>query len=666
MMELLRRRLVYRLVIGVAVFFPASSLAQSVAVTVPDSGALIQHSGGVADVAVSASASGLPTGGGVEIVLDLGTASQRSVKDLSAPYACVLTSVKLGEHTLDAFAVNSQGNRIAGPDHRERIGVGDILVAVGDSITAGEVDDITSDNWSADGRNGPRNGFGGYEPILNDLLTASGGYPHSIPNEGLPGETTNGAKTCIAEIIARNPTAKTWLIAYGTNDAASPMVADTFRANLQSMIAQIQTAIPGAAVLLPRVFYNDETRTGNYLIPGYDLVMDDLARTVPGVYRGADLDTLFRANHKRYDHRASQQGTWLGTGRTHHPNGIGVQKMAMLWKMALDDCAILVTDGAFDTLGDLGIDKIRAAGVTGIGLNGGNLLELCDQSKHGDPPPGTSFVGDWRIRLILSAADDFSRGHLDVTLAVTDYGIPPPGVPWTKVWLSRDDEILWTTQEVDADDSSLHYLTARVDGPGQIAPVIVPNIAPPKTTCSAVPARPNGRNDWYISTPRITLVSVNAFGRPAETILWRWDSGAETAYRSPLSAPLGRHCLRYHGVERGDNVENARTSVFKVDTTAPTKPVVTVSTRSVKRGVGITVSWSSRDPESGIDMYKYAIGTGAGRSNVQGWTSVGTQTAVTWKATGSVGTTYYFSVKARNRAGLYSETAVSLSVKVAP
>ncbi|MCX6376725.1 MAG: hypothetical protein NTU88_11955, partial [Armatimonadetes bacterium] len=373
---------------------------------------------------------------------------------------------------------------------------------------------------------------------------------------------------------------------------------------------------------------------------------------------------LFRANHKRYDHRASQQGTWLGTGRTHHPNGIGVQKMAMLWKMALEDCAILVTDGAFDTLGDLGIDKVRAAGVTGIGMNGGNLLELCDQSKHGDPPPGTPFVGDWRMRLLLSSADDFSGGHLDVTLAVKDDGLLPAGVPWGKVWLSRDDEILWTTQEVDAQDSSVHYLTAAVDGLGQIAPVLVPNMAPPKTTCFASPARPNGKNDWYISTPRVTLVSVNAFGRPAETILWQWDSGAETAYKSPLSAPLGRHCLRYHGVERGDTVEPAKTSVFKVDSTPPTKPVVNVSTRSVKKGGSVTVNWSGRDPESGIDVYQYAVGTAPGRSNVRNWTSVGTRTALVWKATGPAGTVYYFSVKARNRAGLYSETAVSLSVKV--
>lgn len=664
MMQLPGRHLVYRLAIGVAVLFPAGSLAQSVAITAPDSGVLIQHSGGVADIPVSAFASGLPAGGGVEIVLDLGTSSQRSAKDFSAPYEYVFTSAKLGEHTLDAFAVNSQGKRITGHDLKERVGVGDILVAVGDSITVGEVDDIMSDNWSADGRNGPREGFGGYEPILNDLLTESGGYPHSVANEGLAGETSAGAKTRIAEIIACNPTAKTWLIAYGTNDAPILTSASTFKSNLQSTIGQIQDAIPGAAVLLPRVFYNDETRTGNYLIPSYNLAMDELARGMTGVYRGADLDTLFRANHKRYDHRASQQGTWLGPGRTHHPNGIGVQKMAMLWKMALDECAILVTDGASDTLGDLGIDKVRASGVTGIGLNGGNLLELCDQTRHGDPPPGTSFVGDWRVRLLLSSANDFAGRHLNLTLAVKDDGIPAPGVPWSKVWLSRDDEILWTTQEVDANDSSVRYLTASVYGPGQVAPVLVPNMAPPKTTCSASPSRPNGRNDWYVSTPRITLVSVNAFGRPAEKILWRWDSGAETAYSSPLSPPAGRHCLRYHGAERGDNVEPVKISVFKVDSTAPKKPVVSVSTRSVKKGASVTVSWSSRDSESGVDMYKYAIGTAAGRSNVRGWTSVGTQTAVTWKVTGSVGATYYFSVKSRNRAGLYSETGVSLSVKV--
>jgi len=59
-------------------------------------------------------------------------------------------------------------------------------VAFGDSITMGggsNGDDYTPDDTSLDGRNTG----GGYEPILNNLLTSATGIPHSIINEGTVG-----------------------------------------------------------------------------------------------------------------------------------------------------------------------------------------------------------------------------------------------------------------------------------------------------------------------------------------------------------------------------------------------------------------------------------------------------------------------------------------------
>jgi hypothetical protein len=63
--------------------------------------------------------------------------------------------------------------------------------------------------------------------------------------------------------------------------------------------------------------------------------------------------------------------------------------------------------------------------------------------------------------------------------------------------------------------------------------------------------------------------------------------------------------------------------------------------------------------------YEYAIGTSAGGTDVVGWTSAGAASGV--NKTGlslTVGTTYYFSVRARNGAGLWSAVGVSHGIKV--
>ncbi len=68
----------------------------------------------------------------------------------------------------------------------------------------------------------------------------------------------------------------------------------------------------------------------------------------------------------------------------------------------------------------------------------------------------------------------------------------------------------------------------------------------------------------------------------------------------------------------------------------------------------MSANWSaSTDSISGISGYQYAIGTTAGGTNVVGWTSVGNVLSVTRTGLSlNVGTTYYFSVKATDNAGL--------------
>jgi hypothetical protein len=58
-------------------------------------------------------------------------------------------------------------------------------VGMGDSITNGFDDDVFADDASADGRNISR----GYEPILNNKLSAQLGRPITVFNEDLGGTT---------------------------------------------------------------------------------------------------------------------------------------------------------------------------------------------------------------------------------------------------------------------------------------------------------------------------------------------------------------------------------------------------------------------------------------------------------------------------------------------
>ena len=74
----------------------------------------------------------------------------------------------------------------------------------------------------------------------------------------------------------------------------------------------------------------------------------------------------------------------------------------------------------------------------------------------------------------------------------------------------------------------------------------------------------------------------------------------------------------------------------------------------------------STDPESGIKGYWYAVGTTEEGTDIQSWTYNGTATTVTVSGLSlNIGTTYYFSVKAENNAGLLSEPVSSDGIRVA-
>jgi lysophospholipase L1-like esterase len=195
---------------------------------------------------------------------------------------------------------------------------GEYFVAVGDSITAGTGDDISSDGI-------------GFEPVLQNLLSTARGYPISIVNAGVGGVDSAYGEANISTTLLAYPNAKYYLILYGTNDAnpfvntpsglgQNPAPAGSFKYNLQQMINRIKTA--GKVPYLAKVPYTlDTARIANILL--YNQVIDELVAANGISVPPPDFYGWF----------LTHQGEFADAL---HPNGQGYQSMANLWETALN------------------------------------------------------------------------------------------------------------------------------------------------------------------------------------------------------------------------------------------------------------------------------------------------------------------------------------------
>jgi hypothetical protein len=176
---------------------------------------------------------------------------------------------------------------------------------------------------------------------------------------------------------------------------------------------------------------------------------------------------------------------------------------------------------------------------------------------------------------------------------------------------------------------------------------------------------PNGTKKWSYevlgevkSSPAVGADGITYFGAgdgyvyaldPDGTLKWRHNADA-AVLSSPAIGRDGTVCI---GSSTG-HVYAFKDSDIE-DSTPPTKPIVTDEGAGTLSSDSLTASWACSDPESGIAEYFYAIGTWPATENVVSWTSAGTATSVTRNDLNlTQGTTYYFSVKARNAARMWS------------
>ena len=157
---------------------------------------------------------------------------------------------------------------------------GDYYVAVGDSITVGSHDDISADGV-------------GFEPILGTLLTAAKGYPISVANEGISGTGSADGVASISTMLSKYPSAKYFLVMYGTNDAYIPALpsgsgllpgdpgySGSYKDNMQKIISAILAA--GKTPYLAEVPYTTDPLRNIAMIYEYNAAIDELfvSRTI--------------------------------------------------------------------------------------------------------------------------------------------------------------------------------------------------------------------------------------------------------------------------------------------------------------------------------------------------------------------------------------------------
>lgn len=300
-------------------------------------------------VAVSAVARNVPSGGRVQFVLD---GVPPFIDDASQPYAGTFFAVSPGDHIVTSRIVDSAGAPIndgAGLDFdiNDRVGVGgEYFVAFGDSITRGDGDGDPSDNDSSDGRNIGE----GYTPILNNLLsTAVFPRPVTVMSEGIGGTTSTNGLSRLSQTIARHSQSEYWLILFGTNDSggATPLpsgvglvpgqagYAGSYKDKMQQIIDGLLGANPAKTPLLAKVpiVNNPSSVSRNMLIQEYNAVIGELvsANAIPVV--PPDFYDYFE------DHLTGSLDPQFSDEL--HPNGVGYQNMAALWRDAIIASGIL-------------------------------------------------------------------------------------------------------------------------------------------------------------------------------------------------------------------------------------------------------------------------------------------------------------------------------------
>ena len=283
----------------------------------------------------------LPSGGGVKFVLTNTLSQETVLYDMSLPFAVTFTQLAKGEYTLDTYVVNSSQVVQSGANNHDRatnIGIGDIYVAIGDSVTEGydgtAYNVLPYTNWtqapvkSSDNRNYPQCGIssGYYQDhwqevshhiSLNNKLESYYGYPVFILNEGVAGITSGGYtfrvgfQTWQDRMNALAP--NKWLVHLGINDGTgSSVYQNQMQFIIDTLVNDYGATGDDIVLAVPSANNGFHTYITN-LITGNDLVA------------GPDFKTYY------FNHSSDLPALYAGV----HPTVPGHLQMARLWAISI-------------------------------------------------------------------------------------------------------------------------------------------------------------------------------------------------------------------------------------------------------------------------------------------------------------------------------------------
>jgi len=243
-------------------------------------------------------------------------------------------------HQIEAFIIDDDGLAIDDPNNPNydpnnsntydvvnNLLAVEYYVAMGDSITFGLHDDIPGDDVSVD----RRNSGGGFEPVLNDMLTDElAGTHHTVVNAGWSGETTQKGLERLSIILSEHRHAGYFLLLYGANDQLSTLPSGlgtdpegyphSYKSYLQQMIDMITNA--GIKVYIGKNLYKKNDAARNLEYEQYNEVIDELVEENGILITPPPFFEYFK-------HHPEQQGDFI------HPDGFGYRAMANLWRNAL-------------------------------------------------------------------------------------------------------------------------------------------------------------------------------------------------------------------------------------------------------------------------------------------------------------------------------------------
>lgn len=161
--------------------------------------------------------------------------------------------------------------------------------------------------------------------------------------------------------------------------------------------------------------------------------------------------------------------------------------------------------------------------------------------------------------------------------------------------------------------------------------------------------------------------SIGTAAGQTDTAPWTNVALANQVTATPLTLQNGRtYFINVRAISSlGKIGEVGSSDGILVDATPPTRPVTTDGGAYASSATQLTASWTASDPDSGVTLYEYAVGTTAGATDTKGWTSAGTQTSLTISGLSLVdGGNYFISVRAANGAGLVSQVGTSDGIVV--